>query len=173
MGNKCSDCYDNTCIPDRTRVWRSHPNAVAFYERVSCDGLTFCCGCWFPGGFGRNNPVGLRGEAKLKYAKEKKKYDRSPARRIVEASLNYTHVKGCRADPTCGGDYLFTMANVLNLGDGWAHEVNREIQQYSYRVRAEAWDELYHTDAGSSKSMRFLGVFVDKVTAQVVTEKKK
>jgi hypothetical protein len=166
MGNQCSECYENICIPNRTQAWLSHPQAVAFYEKLACEGCTFLCCCCFPGGFARNDlhPVGLRGEARRKFAREKRKYDRSPARRIVEASLRETHVKCCRANPTCGGDYLFIMKDELN--ENWVPEVNRHVQQYGYAVHAVAWSEEYRQEGGATTDMRFLGIFVDATRAE-------
>eukprot|EP00977_Amphora_coffeiformis_P010551 scaffold2482_cov166-Amphora_coffeaeformis.AAC.17 len=163
MGNQCSDCYENTCIPNRTEAWRSHPHAVAFYERLGCDGCRILCCCCFPGGFARNDarPVGMRGVARSNFAREKRKYDRSPARRIVEASLRETRVKCCRGDPTCGGDYLFRMRSDLN--ENWAPELNQNIEPYGYRVRAVAWSEEYRQEGGATTDMRFLGIFVDAI----------
>jgi len=158
MGNACSDYYESLYCPGEKAMCLSHPDAVAYYQRIT----TFLdCSC-LPGGFARARILGLRGEARQFYNIEHTKYLRSPAKSIVEASLRGTQVDvSCRYDPSCFGDYLFRVCEELNYG-GWSEEVNDKIKQYGYEVRAEAWNE-YVPGLEAGTNVHGLAIFVKKI----------
>ena len=160
MGNACCDYYESLYCPGERALCLSHPDAVAYYQRIS----TFLdCSC-LPGGFARARMLGLRGEARSLYNMEHNKYLRSPARGIIEASLRSTQVDSSfRHDPSCFGDYLFRVCDELN-NEGWADKVKEKIEQYGYEVHAEAWHE-YVPGLEAGTNVHGLAVFVKKIPA--------
>jgi hypothetical protein len=121
MGNKCESCLEQMCIPASTALWNSHPDAVAFYVSTNCHD---CCPCVPSFDRYRAQPPGRRGEQWVKYQRENTEYLWSPARKIIEASLESdTHVRGCRNDTLCCKNYLPGRARELKHG-GWERELN-------------------------------------------------
>jgi hypothetical protein len=156
---------EQTFIPGFTALWNSHPDAVAFYVSTN---FHDCCPCCVPS-FARysQKPPGRRGEQWVKYQRENTDYCGSPARKIIEASLESdTHVRGFRYDTLCCKNYLPDRARELKHG-GWERELNAKIQPYGYWVLVECWSEYVSSDGLLGRDMNYLGVFVEKITSSL------
>jgi hypothetical protein len=163
MGNKCESCMEETFTPRITALWNSHPDAVAFYVSAICHD---CCPCSLAFVLYRRKPPGRRGKQWVKYQRENTKYCRSPARKIIEASLesDTAHVSAWRNDTLCCKNYLPRRARELKHG-GWEKGLNAKIQPYGYRVLVECWSEFASGDGLMGRDMNYLGVFVDTITS--------